>query len=60
MPIQEIALTDQEKQVVAEVQQALGFATIEETIEFLAKQRIREMLAKLAGQELKRSHRHLF
>ena len=32
MPIQEIALTDQEKQVVAEVQQALGFATIEETI----------------------------
>lgn len=59
MPTQEITLSDQELQVVKEVQQALGLETIEETIEFLARQRIQEMLAKLAGQELKRNHRHL-
>ena len=60
MPTQEIALSDKEKEIVQEVQKSLGLKTIEETIEFLAKQRIREMLAKLAGQELKRNHRHLF
>lgn len=59
MPTQEITLSDQELQIVKEVQQALGLETIEETIEFLARQRIQEMLAKLAGQELKRNHRHL-
>lgn len=59
MPTQEITLTDQEEQIVQEVQEALGFETLEETIEFLARQRIQEMLAKLAGQELKKTHRHL-
>lgn len=59
MPTQEITLSDQELQVVKEVQQALGLESIEETIEFLARQRIQEMLAKLAGQELKRNYRHL-
>lgn len=59
MPNQDISLTDQEKQIVQEVQALLGFESIEETIEFLARQRIQEMLAKLAGQELK-SKRHLF
>jgi hypothetical protein len=59
MPNQDISLTDQEKQIVQEVQALLGLESIEETIEFLARQRIQEMLAKLAGQELK-SKRHLF
>lgn len=59
MPTQEITLSDSELQIVKEVQQALGLETIEETIEFLARQRIQSMLAKLAGQELKRNYRHL-
>lgn len=59
MPIQEVTLTDQEKQIVEEVQTMLGLSSIEETIEYLARERIQEMLAKLAGQELK-SKRHLF
>lgn len=59
MPIQEVTLTDQEKEIVEEVQQMLGLSSIEETMEYLARERIQEMLAKLAGQELK-SKRHLF
>ncbi len=60
MPIQEIALSDKEKEIVQEVQATLGLETIEETIEYLARQRIQELLGKLAGQELKRNPRHLF
>ena len=59
MPIQEITLSDQEKQIVKEAQQMLGLSSMEETMEYLARERIQEMLAKLAGQELK-SKRHLF
>ncbi|MGQ0883290.1 MULTISPECIES: hypothetical protein [Acinetobacter] len=59
MTIQQVALSDKEKELVQEVQTKLGFKTIEETLEYLAKQRIQELLAKLAGQELK-SHRHHF
>ena len=59
MPTQELTLSDQEKQIVEEAQAMLGLSGIEETIEFLARERIQEMLAKLAGQELK-SKRHLF
>ncbi len=59
MPTQELTLSDQEKQIVEEAQAMLGLSSIEETIEFLARERIQEMLAKLAGQELK-SKRHLF
>ena len=59
MPTQELILSDQEKQIVEETQAMLGLSSIEETIEFLARERIQEMLAKLAGQELK-SKRHLF
>ena len=59
MTIQQGALSDKEKELVQEVQTKLGFKTIEETLEYLAKQRIQELLAKLAGQELK-SHRHHF
>ncbi|MDX8255237.1 hypothetical protein [Acinetobacter pittii] len=60
MPNQEITLSDQEKEIVQEVQESLGFETIEETIEFLARQRIQELLGKLAGQELRKNNRHLF
>lgn len=60
MPKQETTLTDQEKQIVKEVQTLLGLASIEETLEYLAKQRIKELLCKIAGQEIKRNSRHLF
>lgn len=59
MPIQEVTLSDKEKELVKEVQKMLGLSSIEETMEYLARERIQEMLAKLAGQELK-SKRHLF
>ena len=59
MPIQEIALSDQEKQILEETQELLGLNTLEETIAYLARERIQEMLAKLAGQEIK-SKRHFF
>ena len=59
MPIQEIALSDQEKQILEEAQELLGLNTLEETITYLARERIQEMLAKLAGQEIK-SKRHFF
>lgn len=59
MPKQETTLTDQEKQIVQEVQTLLGLASIEETLEYLAKQRIKELLCKIAGQEIKRNSRHL-
>lgn len=55
----EIALTDKESEIVKEVQITLGFTSIEEAIEHLARERIKEMLGKLAGQEFKRN-RHLF
>ena len=60
MPKQETTLTDQEKQIVQEVQTLLGLASIEETLEYLAKQRIKELLCKIAGQEINRNSRHLF
>ena len=59
MTIQQVALSDKEKELVQDVQPTLGFKSIEETHKNLAKQRIQELLAKLAGQELK-SHRHHF
>ncbi len=59
MPIQEIALSDQEKQILEEAQELLGLNTLEETIAYLDRERIQEMLAKLAGQEIK-SKRHFF
>ena len=59
MTIQQVALSDKEKELVQEVQTKLGFKSIDETLEYLAKQRIQELLAKLAGQELK-NHRHHF
>ncbi|ODN55805.1 hypothetical protein A9Z54_16115 [Acinetobacter sp. 51m] len=59
MPNQEVTLSDKEKEIVEEVQKMLGLSSIEETMEYLARERIQEMLAKLAGQELK-SKRHLF
>lgn len=54
----EIALTKQELKILQEVQQQLGLASIEETIEFLARERIQEKMLDLAGEEIKRK-RHL-
>ena len=54
----EIALTEQELKILQEVQQQLGLPSIEETIEFLARERIQEKMLDLAGEEIKRK-RHL-
>ena len=54
----EIALTEQELKILQEVQQQLGLSSIEETIEFLARERIQEKMLDLAGDEIKRK-RHL-
>ncbi len=54
----EIALTKQELKILQEVQQQLGLSSIEETIEFLARERIQEKMLDLAGEEIKRK-RHL-
>lgn len=60
MPSQQITLSDKELQIVQEVQDRLGLNSTEETLEYLARERIQQMLAKLAGQELKKPNRHLF
>ncbi len=54
----EIALTEQELKILQEVQQQLGLSSIEETIEFLVRERIQEKMLDLAGEEIKRK-RHL-
>ena len=59
MPNNDVALSDQEKELIQEVQKLMGHETIEETIQFLARERIREMLAKLVGDEVNRN-RHNF
>lgn len=59
MPAKSIELTDQELRVVQDVQQFLGLATVEQTIEFLLKQRLQEKLLQLAGREIQSNHRHL-
>jgi hypothetical protein len=54
----EIALSEQELKIVKEVQKQLGLTSVEETIEFLTRERIQEKLLNLAGDEVKRK-RHL-
>lgn len=54
----EIALTQQELKILQEVQQQLGLSSIEETIEFLVRERIQVKMLDLAGEEIKRK-RHL-
>lgn len=54
----ELELSDQELKIVQEVQKQLGLTSVEETIEFLARERIQEKLLNLAGDEIKRK-RHL-
>ena len=49
-----IVLSSQELKLVQEVQKQLGLASVEETIEHLARERIQEKLLNLAGQEIKR------
>ena len=61
MPIRTIVLTEQEEELIEEVRQKLGFDTIEETLSYLSKKRLEELLAKLAGNEIKRkTQRHFF
>ncbi|WP_026471126.1 hypothetical protein [Alkanindiges illinoisensis] len=58
MPAKPIDLSDQELEVVQEVQLFLGLASVEETIEFLLKQRLQEKLLQLAGREIQTNLRH--
>ncbi len=50
----DIVLSAQELKIVQEVQKQLGLATVEQTIEHLARERIQEKLLHLAGEEVKR------
>ena len=59
MPNRLIALSDKEMELVQEVQTMLKHESIEQTLEYLARERISQMLAKLAGQEIKKKYRHL-
>jgi len=59
MLTREIVLTEQELKIVQEVQKQLGLATVEETMEYLARERIQEKLLNLAGEEVKRKQ-HFF
>ncbi|MFC2996347.1 hypothetical protein ACFODO_13920 [Acinetobacter sichuanensis] len=54
MHSQTIVLSHKELEIVQEVQKQMGFNSIEETMTYLAEQRIREKLLNLAGQEIKR------
>lgn len=59
MPNRLIALSDKEMELIQEVQTKLNHESIEQTLEYLARERISQMLAKLAGQEIKKKYRHL-
>ncbi|TEU23336.1 hypothetical protein [Alkanindiges illinoisensis] len=58
MPAKPIELSDQELEVVQEVQLFLGLASVEQTIEFLLRQRLQEKLLQLAGREIQTNPRH--
>lgn len=58
MPAKPIELSDQELEVVQEVQLFLGLASVEQTIEFLLSQRLQEKLLQLAGREIQTNPRH--
>lgn len=56
MPSQEpVDLSDQERKLIQEVQAKLGFETIEQTIEYLLSQRLKERLLAIAGREVRRT-----
>lgn len=61
MPITQetISLSDQELAVIEQVRIELGIKTIQETLEYLVRQRLQEKLLTLAGREIVKNKRSL-
>lgn len=61
MPITQetISLSDQEMAVIEQVRIELGIKTIQETLEYLVRQRLQEKLLTLAGREIVKNKRSL-
>ena len=56
MPTNEpVDLSDQELKLIQEVQAKLGLETIEQTVEYLLSQRLKERLLAIAGREVRRT-----
>jgi len=56
---QNITLSQQEQAIIEEARVQLGLGTMEETIEFLYRQRLKEKLYSLAGREIVKKKRSL-
>ncbi|MDF2419160.1 MULTISPECIES: hypothetical protein [Acinetobacter] len=60
MPTRQIVtLNDQELEIIEEARVELGLNNIQETLEFLIRQRLQEKLLTLAGREIVKKKRHL-
>lgn len=58
MPNEQVELSDQELALLKEVQVKLGFNTLEQTLEYLLSQRLRERLLAIAGREVIKQQHH--
>ncbi|WP_198078248.1 hypothetical protein [Acinetobacter calcoaceticus] len=54
-----VSLSTREKAIIEEARVQLGLETMEETIEFLYRQRLKEKLYSLAGREIVKKKRSL-
>ena len=52
-------VSDQELAVIEQVRNELGIKTIQETLEYLVRQRLQEKLLTLAGREIVKNKRSL-
>lgn len=60
MPTRQIVtLSDQELEIIEEARVELGLNNIQETLEFLIRQRLQEKLLTLAGREIVKKKSHL-
>lgn len=56
---QNVTLSDQELEIIEEARVELGLKTIQETLEYLIRQRLQEKLLTLAGREIVKKKRNL-
>ncbi|EPF77267.1 hypothetical protein GCM10025882_15560 [Acinetobacter gyllenbergii] len=54
-----VALTERERVIIEEARVQLGLESMEETIEFLYRQRLKNKLFSLAGREIVKKKRSL-
>ena len=54
-----VALTERERAIIEEARVQLGLESMEETIEFLYRQRLKSKLFSLAGREIVKKKRSL-